>query len=31
MFTGVIRRERVDEEGIYGEEDKKKGSVCIYV
>jgi hypothetical protein len=30
MFTGVIRRERVDEEGIYGE-DKKKGSVCIYV
>jgi hypothetical protein len=24
-------RERVDEEGIYGEEDKKKGPVCIYV
>jgi hypothetical protein len=31
MFTGVIRGERVDEEDIDGEEDKKKGYVCIYV
>jgi hypothetical protein len=31
MFTGVIRGERVDDEDIDGEEDKKKGSICIYV
>jgi hypothetical protein len=31
MFTSVIQGERVDDEDIDGEEDKKKGSICIYV